>query len=304
MSTSTYKNILLIGASGNLGKPILSALRADSTFNITVLSRVDSAATFPSDVKVIKADYSNKDALVKAFTGQDVVISAVASTAATADFDKLLIDAVLQAGVKWIIPTEFGPDISHPAAASTLIVSPKIATADLLKKNQSAIAHTFVVTGLFLEWSFESGFLGFDIANHTATLYDDGKHLVSGTTLDHIGKAVAAILRHPELTLNKRIYVTDATFTQQQALSLFEKYTKTKWTVKNVTTASLIEQGAESIAKGDIKQGSYSQLVALYFGGQGACDFESKTSNKALGLETSSLEDVIKEAVERNNVTK
>jgi uncharacterized protein YbjT (DUF2867 family) len=304
MSSSIYKNVLLIGASGNLGKPILSALRADSTFNITVLSRVDSATTFASDVKVIKADYSNKDALVKAFTAQDVVISVVAATAATADFDKILIDAALQAGVKWIIPTEFGPDTSHPAAANNLILSAKIATADLLKKNQSAIAHTFVVTGFFLDWCFENGQLGFDIANHTATLYDDGKHLVSGTTLDHIGKAVAAILRHPELTLNKRIYVTDATFTQQQALSLFEKYTKTKWTVKNVTTESLIKQGAESIARGDMMQGGFSQLLALYFGGQGASDFESKTSNKALGLETSSLEDIVEEAIKRKNVTK
>ena len=304
MSTSTYKNVLLIGASGNLGKPILSALRADSTFNVTVLSRDDSTATFPSDVKVIKADYSNKDALVKAFTGQDVVISVVASSAATATFDKILIETALQAGVKWIIPTEFGLDTSHPAAASNLILSSKIATADLLKKNQSAIAHTLVVTGLFLDWGFENGMLGFDIANHTATIYDDGKHSVSGTTLDHIGKAVAAILRHPELTLNKRIYVTDATFTQQQVLSLFEKYTKTKWSVKNVTTASLIKQGAESIAKGDIVQGGFSQLLALYFGGQGAADFESKTSNKSLGLETSSLETVIKEAVERKNTAK
>ena len=219
-------------------------------------------------------------------------------------FDKNLIDAALQAGVKWIIPTEFGPDTSHPAVANHLLLSPKIATADLLKKKQSAIAHTFVVTGIFLDWGFDNGFVGFDITNHTATLYDDGKHLVSGTTLDHIGKAVAAILRHPELTLNKQIFVTDATFTQQQALELFEKYTKTKWTVKNIAIADLIKQGAESIAKGDTMRGAFSQLFALYFGGQGATDFENKTSNKALGLEKSSLETVIKEAVERKSATK
>jgi len=106
------------------------------------------------------------------------------------------------------------------------------------------------------------------------------------------------------LNLNKRIYVTDATFTQQQALSLLEKYTKTKWTVKNVATASLIKEGAESIAKGDTVRGGFSQLIALYFSGQGASDFEDKTSNKALGLETSSLETIVKEAVERNNATK
>ena len=74
---STYKNVLLIGAGGNLGKPILSALRADSNFHVTVLSRAESTATFPSDVNVIKADYSNKEALIKACTGQDVVISVV-----------------------------------------------------------------------------------------------------------------------------------------------------------------------------------------------------------------------------------
>lgn len=203
-----------------------------------------------------------------------------------------------------MIPTEFGPDTSHPAVADNLLLSPKIATADLLEKNQSAIAHTFVVTGFFLDWGFENGFIGFDVANHAATLYDDGKHLISGTTLDHIGKAVAAILRHPELTLNKRIYVADATFTQQQALSLLEKYTKSKWTVKNVATTNLIQQAAESIAKGDMRRAGFSQLLALYFGGHGASDFENKTSNKALGLETSSLEDVIREVVERKNATK
>ena len=221
-----------------------------------------------------------------------------------ADFDKLLIDAALQAGVKWIIPTEFGPDITHPAAGHNILLRPKIATAEFLQKNQSAIAHTFIVTGFFLDWGFDNGSIGFDIANHTATLYDDGKHLVSGTTLDHIGKAVAATLRHPELTLNKRIFITDATFTQQQALSLFEKYTKTKWTVNNVATASLLKQADESIAKGDMMQAAFPQLLALYFGGQGACDFESKRSNKALGMEARSLEDIIKEVVERKNATK
>lgn len=134
------------------------------------LSLADSAATFSSDIKVIKA-----------FTGQDVVISVVASTAATAHFEKILIDAALEADVKWIIPTTFGPPTSYPAAASNLILSSKTTTTDLLD------------------------------------------------------------VRHLELNLHKSIYLTDTTFTQQQASSLFEKYTKTKWAVKKVTTVSLVK---------------------------------------------------------------
>jgi uncharacterized protein YbjT (DUF2867 family) len=71
MSTNTYKNVLLVGGTGATGKHILAALLADGTFNVTVLSRATSNATFPSHVKVIKVDYSDKKALTEALRGQD-----------------------------------------------------------------------------------------------------------------------------------------------------------------------------------------------------------------------------------------
>ncbi|CAF4384858.1 unnamed protein product, partial [Adineta steineri] len=144
--------------------------------------------------------------------------------------------------------------------------------------------HTLISTGGFLDWGFDNGFLGFDISKHTVTLYDEGKNYISGTTLPSIGKAVAAIIHHPELTLNKRIYIADAVFTQQQALALFEKYSGEKWTVKHITTEDSLKEGADSVAKGDIAKGYRGYIMSAIYSEQGASDFRGKTSNDALGV--------------------
>jgi hypothetical protein len=178
----------------------------------------------------------------------------------------------------------------------------KVETVQLLKKHESHLGYTFITTGGFLDIIFDNGFIDFDIPNRKVTLYDEGKQLISGTTLPSIGKAVVAIIHHPELTLNKRIYIADATFTQQEALALFEKYTGTKWTVKHMSTEDSYQQGTEHFAKGDIPNGAQAYILSGIFREQGACNFQDKTSNKALGLETIPLEQIVKEAVERSKI--
>jgi hypothetical protein len=302
MSTITYKNVLLVGGSGDLGKHILSALLADSTFNVTVLSRTGSSSVFPLNVKVIKIDYTDYDAVKKALTGQDVVISAIGGDGTFEKFDLTLIEASVEVGVKWFIPSEFSADVSQSNFASLPFVASKVEAIQLLKKYESHLAHTFITTGGFLDWGLDNGFLGYDIPNHTVTLYDEGKNLVSGATLPSIGKAVVAVIHHPELTLNKRIYIADATFTQQEALALLEKYTGTKWTVKHLRTEDSYKQGGEYYAKGDLSNGIRAYILASVYNEQSASNFQGKTSNKALGLETISLEQIIKEAVERSKI--
>jgi saccharopine dehydrogenase-like NADP-dependent oxidoreductase len=118
MPSNTYKNVLLVGASGNVGKNILLELLADSNFKISILSRIDSSASFSSDINVIKVDYSDKPALVKALIGQDIVISAVGGEAIINNFDKILIEAALEASIKWFIPSEYGFDLDNSSVAS------------------------------------------------------------------------------------------------------------------------------------------------------------------------------------------
>ena len=300
MGNTSFKNILLVGATGNLGKPILQALLADKSFQVTVLSRADSSATFPSGVKVKKVDYSDHGALVNALRGEEVVISAVGGAALAKNFDSSLIKAALAAGVKWFIPSEFGIDTSHPVAASNPVLASKVATGKLLQENESRLAYTFIDTGLFLDWGLDNGFLGFDLSKHSATLYNAGQNAISGTTLPHIGQAVVAILHHFSQAKNKRLFIADATFTQQQALTLLEKHTGSEWTKKQMSSADLVKQSGESFAKGEMMNGVISSLLSVVYDGQGASDFQGKTSNKSLGVAITPLEEIIKEAVGRS----
>ncbi|UJR26044.1 hypothetical protein I4U23_007390 [Adineta vaga] len=302
MTSSIYKNILLVGATGTVGEQVLSALLADAAFNVTILSRTNSKATFPSNVQVIKIDYSDTVALTKALTNQDVVISTIGGEGLAKNFGEVLVQAAIDAKVKWFIPSEFGIDYEDPAANIPLFAT-KLAVVNLLKKHSSHIAYTLITTGVFVDWGFDNGFLSFDINNRTATLYDEGKYRVSGITLPSIGKAVVAVLHHPQLTQNKRIFVADVTFTQQEALALFERYTNTKWSIKHIRTIDARKEAEENLKKGNIQQAFGGYLLSYIYNEHEGGNFDGKTINKDLGLSTVSLDQIVKEAVSRKTRT-
>jgi 5,10-methylene-tetrahydrofolate dehydrogenase/methenyl tetrahydrofolate cyclohydrolase len=77
ISSTPIKTVMVIGASGSVGPPIVEALLA-SGFSVSALTRASSNSTFAAGTKVVKADYS-PDSLLEAFKGQDAVISTIAT---------------------------------------------------------------------------------------------------------------------------------------------------------------------------------------------------------------------------------
>jgi uncharacterized protein YbjT (DUF2867 family) len=101
-----FRNVALVGASGNLGSEVLNALLTQGMHNITVVTRAASQATFPSTVNVCRGELTDGAFLEATFKGQDIVISMLA-------FDGLkdedhIIEAASRAGVKNIVPSEWG----------------------------------------------------------------------------------------------------------------------------------------------------------------------------------------------------
>jgi putative NADH-flavin reductase len=70
------------------------------------ITRQQSTGKFPARVTVKKVDSTSTDALTEAFKGQEVVVSAVGTAAASTQ--KTIIDAPVAAHVKRFIPSEFG----------------------------------------------------------------------------------------------------------------------------------------------------------------------------------------------------
>jgi hypothetical protein len=77
-------------------------------FNVTVVSRSSSTYEGGEALNVVKVDFSNHVDLVQALKGQDALIITISTRPELAPTSLKLIDAAVEAGVKLIIPSEFG----------------------------------------------------------------------------------------------------------------------------------------------------------------------------------------------------
>ncbi|KAF2010757.1 isoflavone reductase family protein-like protein CipA [Aaosphaeria arxii CBS 175.79] len=258
---SEIKNVIIIGAGGNLGPSILNAFLASSAFNTTVLSREDSKSTFPANVKVIRADYTSSESLTSAFKGQDAVVSLVGGMAL--GDQKNFIDAAIAAGVQRFLPSEYGVDTANP---QTLEIAPimgaKNATVEYLRSKEDQISWTSIQTGAFFDWGLMVGFLGFDAASKTATFIDEGKGAFTTTNLSQVGEAVVKVLSKPSETKNQYVRVSSFATSQAELLPAIEKATGgEKWTVKNISSEELRKRGNERLAKQDF--GGIGDLIQV-----------------------------------------
>lgn len=91
-------------ASGNFGAPITAAL-IKAGFEVTIISRAESSATFPHGIPVIKIPYTPGE-LPKALAGQDAAVCVVGPGGL--DMQLVLVDAAEAAGVKRFIVNDWG----------------------------------------------------------------------------------------------------------------------------------------------------------------------------------------------------
>lgn len=288
----SIKNVIIIGAGGNLGPSVLKAFTS-SSFNTSVLSREGSSSTFPSGVKVLRANYDSVDSLKQAFQGQDAVISLVGG-GALGDQNKL-IDAAVAAGVKRFVPSEFGSNTPDSKTRAVVpVFEAKLGTVNYLKSKEDSISWTSVVTGPFFDWGLKVSFLGFNAQNKTATIIDSGNATFSTTNLGTIGESVVKALEKAEATKNQYVYVSGFQTSQNEILAAAEKITGEKWTVSKTSAKDLITKGNELLQKGDFS-GLGPLIQAITFGDEQLGDLKpSGLWNEKLGLTQDSFEDSIK----------
>ena len=141
-----------------MGVPIVEALLTNKTFKVTILSRLESTATFPSGIEVKKVDFTSQHALVRALESQHAVICILNDLAGGVQFQ--LIEAAVEAGVKRFIPSEWGSsDIvaSVPELENSFEERSKIIELLERKAKEATVAgkefHWSAVNcGVFMDW--------------------------------------------------------------------------------------------------------------------------------------------------------
>ncbi|KAL9576051.1 MAG: hypothetical protein Q9212_007428 [Teloschistes hypoglaucus] len=305
---SEIKKVVLVGVSshfalllknpqagGAVGPSILQAL-SESPFDVTVFSRPDSKTSLPSNVKSVNVDFESVDALTNALKGQDAVISTLGAFAPHVQTN--VLNAAIAAGVKRVIPSEFGSDNTNPKAKALPVYRDKVAAQDFLKAeaDKGKITYNLIFNGPILDWGLMVGFL-IDAKNKKAELYDGGDGPFSATTGASIGKAVVGALSHPTETKNRPVYVQDAVVTQNELIELAKSAGQDgNWDTKVVSTETLeqnsyIELG--KLAKGEQADPSWPfGFIKRAVWGEGFGGKFAKVDNELLGVKGMSKNDI------------
>lgn len=112
--------------------------------------------------------------------------------------------------------------------------------------------------------------------------------------MPHIGKAVAAVLKRPELTVNRYISIASFNPTQNDVLALAEKITGEKWTINKVSTAEQQQIGVEKLSKGDYSAFSNLLRKRVYGDGAGLAVQGPDNAIDLLGLKEDDLEGTLR----------
>ncbi|KAH8711812.1 hypothetical protein GQ44DRAFT_714233 [Phaeosphaeriaceae sp. PMI808] len=313
----SIKNVIIAGATGSVGAPILKALLAEPSFAITILSRATSSAKLPANVPIRKVsdDFTTSE-LTAAFQGQDAVVIALSTTPVTKEGKNglafRLIDAAKTAGVKRFIPSEYGTNNLDPRARTLVpvydlkgeMLEYLIAAA---QSSNGAFTWSSICCGSWLDWGLDpsksGNFLGIDVKARTATIWDSGHARFAVTSSANTGLAVARALKDHEGSANKQIYLADFVTTPRAVVECLEKVVGEKFRVENRDSEGELKDLRERFDKGDFN--ATYPLLALSFVADVdvGYDFEKEQEvwNEKLGLPKVELEDVIKEAVELAN---
>lgn len=267
-----------------MGSAILEEL-LKAGFNVTVLSRTASPQASGANFKTLQVDYSSIDSLVAALKGQNTVVSTVGASAISAQ--KTVIDASIRAGVRRFIPSDFGALTTRPGAESLPLNAMWVDIQTYLKDKALAgeIEYTLFAVGPFLEFVMSMPFL-VDLQTQEVTLYDDGQHTFSSTSITSVGKAVAGALKNAEATKNRLVSVHDTVLTQRKVLDLARKYSApdSKWIINPVNAETEFD-----LALGAIKNSGLDLLNTLallksaLLGGKYRASFDS-VDNTLVGL--------------------
>jgi uncharacterized protein YbjT (DUF2867 family) len=231
--------VAIVGATGHLGSAITKALlEQGNKVQVSLLLRSLPADT-PAAKQTSRADLVNKgakvididvesatvDKLATALANTDVVLSVVGINLLK-DGQLKLVEAAKKAGVKRIIPSEFGLDMGKLGRGGP--VPPwdfKLDVQDAVKK--SGLEYTLVESGLFGDYL--SPFAGIDTATKTLTAPGSFETRLTISPLADVGKQVADLIVSGR-GRNETVYLGTVNYSWNDLHAALERATGAKWT--------------------------------------------------------------------------
>ncbi|EON99297.1 putative oxidoreductase - protein [Phaeoacremonium minimum UCRPA7] len=288
-------------ATGTIGKYLTEALLKSGKHAVTALTRAESPAKFPEGVQAATVNYNDENSLIEALKGQQFLIITM-HTRAPADAQSKIIRAAAKAGVPYVMTNHYGPDSRNEQLMKDIIIGTHV--AETAREAESlGLIHIDLSCGFWYEFSLvgDKDRYGFNLVDNSVTFFDDGKAQINTSTLDHCGRAVAALLSLPILPadehddsttlskyFNNTVYISSFLVSQREMYESVKRATGTSdedWKISFESSVERYKAAVEALPKGE-----HSAFVRLLytrvFFKNGDGNFEAKhgLANGTLGL--------------------
>ena len=117
---------------------------------VTAITRSDSNTDLPAGITLRQVDYSDKSSIVKALQGQDALVITLGG-AAPKEVQSALIQAAVEAKVRFILPNEWSPDTAHEGLLKDVMVfaTKPAAREEIQTLGKDQTGYIAVVTGFW-----------------------------------------------------------------------------------------------------------------------------------------------------------
>ncbi|KAK6001684.1 hypothetical protein QM012_002174 [Aureobasidium pullulans] len=310
MSASHLRNVLIVGAAGQFGSHIVQQLLEQGKHNVSALTRPQSSASMPSGLhSVRKADYHHPDdELAAAMKGQDILVI-IMGYMAEASTSIALIDAAAAAGIKYIIPNEWGTDRAQVQLGKDLMLAEgQIKICKYIESK--GLKWISIGCGFWYDYSLANNRerFGFDFAEKRVTIFDDGNTKITVSTWAQIGLCLARVLALPFETSsgpsiskyeNSQVLVSSFHVSQRDMFESVLRVTgdqQSDWTITSEAAEDRFARGMELLQKGDLAGFTLAMYSRAVFADD-AMYHESKVANAVLGLPKEDFDEATRAAV-------
>ena len=283
---------------------------------MTALTRPHSTNTVPAGAAVAHVDYDDPASLVAALQGQHALVLTMAVNAPPQQTLQL-IEAAASARVGWVFPNEFGIDVCDPTVFRESLLGSRYAEVRECLARHGVRNWVGITCGFWYEFSLGGGpeRFGFDLAQRSVVLYDEGATKINTTTFPQVGRAVAGLLSlkvQPEHAddsspclerfRGKQAFISSFQVSQKDLLDSVLRATKTKitdWQVSHETSKQRYEAGVKELHDGNMMSFAKALYSRVFFN-DGTGDYQSKYGlhNDLLGLPEEDLDELTQQALE------
>lgn len=302
--SSLIKNVLVFGASDTTCAPILAALRRRRKFKLAIAMRPGSSVSaIDPSVAVHIVDYHSPISLDAAFKGQDAIVSGL--TIFAVPIQQAIIDAAIRAGVKRLIPSDYGINTTHPSAGTAIpTTTMKRDTIAYLRQRQglgaSRLSWTAICVESYPDWAMRTGYFGGDSTPLAAQLLGDETSHPEATNLARIGETVAKCLEKPVETSNRYVYIHSVHVTQAKVSKAIDTASTHTWRKERQRLDGSGDQGMRTGSTTEMNRGAAIGTTAVRMGSRAKSKFsafrvKAAKWEKKLGLEDDSDEEALGE---------